>query len=312
MFLHRPRSTLARTKLPSRVLDCFPPVPFTGQPPDQSATYHTAFILKAADSVVKLGNMPRNTLTHTPLFNFCLLLSASTHLAVWPCVRLGQTSPRNQRALSYAPSSSDSTMEDSGSQTALSLTVAGSEEPRPFTFTFEDDPNNLAPTDPALSSLLNLDQAEIKDRVRLLLGSLKRLGQIWPSARIAMEEIQQVSMQLFASAISPPKSSPATDSMYEAGSSSTDTMSQHTSNSMGFTTTFPPAFPASTGGQSPAITMSQPTSQPEFNMFDALNQASFLSTNFYGGNPSDVQASYSNDGSVPLNYGGINQMWQGE
>ena len=305
MFLHRPRSTLARSRFLNPVLDCCPIIPLTTSISTQTAPYHTAFVMKAADSIVKLGNMPRSTMTHTPLFNFCLLLSSSTHLAIWPHVRAG----RFPRQGSTPFGASSESIHDDGSTRNSIPSQTGSDETKPFVMSFEDDPNNLVPNDMLSSSSGSPDQTEIKDRVRLLLGSLKRISQIWPSAKIAMEEVQTLSMQLFT-ATSPPKSSPAGTSMYEMESSSTDPSQTPAINFS--TVTYPPALGTS-AIQSPSVPVSQSSSQPpDINMFDALNHGSFLPANYYGGNTGHVQASYANDGSLLFDSGHGIQAWQGE
>lgn len=304
MFLHRPRSTLARSRFLNPVLDCCPIIPLTTSTSTQTAPYHTAFVMKAADSIVKLGNMPRSTLTHTPLFNFCLLLSSSTHLAIWPHVRAARTFPR-QGSTPFG-ASSDSVQDDGSGRNSIP-SQTGSDGTKPFVMSFEDDPNNLVPNDMVSSSPGNPDQSEIKDRVRLLLGALKRISQIWPSAKIAMEEVQTLSMQLFT-ATSPPKSSPAGTSMYEMDSSSTDPSQTPAINFS--TVTYPPPLGTS-AVQSPSVAIPQSNSQPaDINMFDSLNHGSYLPANYYGGNTGHLQASYANDGSLVFGTGHGIQAWQ--
>ena len=84
------------------VLDCYPRTPSVPISPHSQA-YHTAFLLRAAESIAKLVDIPRGSSTHTPLFNFCLFLSASTYLAASPLLSASQENSLDGNILGTSP-----------------------------------------------------------------------------------------------------------------------------------------------------------------------------------------------------------------
>ena len=298
MLLHRPRSKVAGLKFQSPVLDCFPDVPATIPSTSHSASYHTAFLLRAAESMAKLLGIPRNTLSHTPLFTCCLVMSASAYLSIWSLLSSGaDASPDSDLPRESFPSIFYIATHDIISIQTKHVTNIPTES-------FKEK-NSTNPANLPLAAVLGIDQSQIRQQVLLLVSSLKKTSQTWTSAKIAVEEIRAVSLQAFATS-PPPRSSPGSETLPDAVPATA--VPQHGSTNVPI---HPSLIPNPLSGIPPAVPRAHvtPHYDPGFQAFGQISQTDVLPMEFYGEAGNNIYGSFSSDSSMTMGFGRPNTEW---
>ena len=126
--------------------------------PGSVLDFHTDRTLSAANHLANMAMLQLPVMAQSPLFSSCLELAAMSHLSAWPLFESLKSS--------------------------ASIPAAR--------------PSQFLSTRLELSAAPSLDQERLRGHVRVEIGALKAISQLWPVARLAAAKISCICLTVFS------------------------------------------------------------------------------------------------------------------